>query len=188
YTALIDGFRKDFLEQLVELRKTARSEGERAETEKLSAALDDFWSAFNRLKEQKQSLDPDELPPDFTIAVNHLEAQTDVVLDAVEVSIRQQVANAAEVGAKAERLAWLAGLFSLLAGVTVAAIIVRKINEPLRQLTHGTRAIAKGQFWHRLPAQGKDEFAELARDFNVMTERLGELDQMKKDFVSHNAQ
>src|SRR5437762_2755244 len=81
YTALIDGFRKDFLEQLAELRKTARSQGERAETEKLSAALDDFWSAFNRLKEQKQSLDPDELPPDFTIAVNHLEAQTDVVLD-----------------------------------------------------------------------------------------------------------
>jgi signal transduction histidine kinase len=29
------------------------------------------------------------------------------------------------------------------------------------------------------------EFAELARDFNKMTEKLGELDQMKKDFVSH---
>jgi signal transduction histidine kinase len=49
----------------------------------------------------------------------------------------------------------------------------------------GTRAIAKGQFWHRLPAHGRDEFAELARDFNAMTERLGELDRMKKDFVSH---
>jgi signal transduction histidine kinase len=36
-----------------------------------------------------------------------------------------------------------------------------------------------------LPAHGNDEFAELARDFNSMTERLGELDQMKKDFVSH---
>jgi two-component system sensor histidine kinase GlrK len=67
----------------------------------------------------------------------------------------------------------------------VAAVIVRSINDPLRRLTQGTRAIAKGQFWHRLPAHGNDEFAELAHDFNVMSERLGELDRMKKDFVSH---
>src|SRR5206468_5675663 len=32
---------------------------------------------------------------------------------------------------------------------------------------------------------GRDEFAELARDFNAMAQRLSELDQMKKDFVSH---
>src|SRR5262249_42168906 len=69
--------------------------------------------------------------------------------------------------------------------VVVAAIILSSINEPLRRLMKGTHAVAKGEFWHRLPASGRDEFAELARDFNVMTERLGELDQMKKDFVSH---
>src|SRR5439155_8668598 len=62
---------------------------------------------------------------------------------------------------------------------------VQSINVPLRRLTRGTRAIAKGEFWHRLPAHGRDEFSELARDFNVMTQKLGELDQMKKDFVSH---
>src|SRR5262249_50233162 len=69
--------------------------------------------------------------------------------------------------------------------IVVALLFVRSIDEPLRRLVEGTRAIAKGQFWHRLPARGNDEFAELAHDFNVMTERLGELDQMKKDFVSH---
>src|SRR5262249_51771107 len=69
--------------------------------------------------------------------------------------------------------------------IVVALLFVRSIDEPLRRLVEGTRAIAKGQFWHRLPARGNDEFAELAHDFNVMTEKLGELDQMKKDFVSH---
>jgi signal transduction histidine kinase len=103
----------------------------------------------------------------------------------VQVAINERVANAGGIGAKAERLSWIVGVFALFLGVVVAGLIVRSINEPLRRLTQGTRAIAKGQFWHRLPARGSDEFAELARDFNVMSERLGELDRMKKDFVSH---
>jgi two-component system sensor histidine kinase GlrK len=185
YTALIEGFRNDFIEQLAELRKTVRSEGERAETEKLSSALEDYWKAFNRLKAQNQSFDPDDLPPDFIRAMYHLEDQTGVVLDAVQFSIKQQVASAEAIGQRAERLSWIAGILSLLLGIIVAVVIVGKINDPLHRLTQGTRAIAKGEFWHRLPAHGNDEFAELARDFNVMSERLGQLDQMKKDFVSH---
>jgi two-component system sensor histidine kinase GlrK len=45
--------------------------------------------------------------------------------------------------------------------------------------------VAAGKFDHRLPSTGSDEFADLARDFNAMARQLGELDQMKKDFVSH---
>jgi signal transduction histidine kinase len=49
----------------------------------------------------------------------------------------------------------------------------------------GTRRITEGQFDYRLDTSRGDEFAQLARDFNIMTRRLNELDQMKKDFVSH---
>jgi two-component system sensor histidine kinase GlrK len=63
--------------------------------------------------------------------------------------------------------------------------MMRSITTPLQQLTRGTRNISTGKFSHRLPEDGPLEFAELARDFNKMTEQLGELDQMKKDFVSH---
>jgi two-component system sensor histidine kinase GlrK len=45
--------------------------------------------------------------------------------------------------------------------------------------------ISQGQFWHRLPSGGADEFSELAADFNTMSARLEKLDSMKKDFVSH---
>jgi two-component system sensor histidine kinase GlrK len=185
YDRQIGDLRNDFLQHLSLLRENAKSERERTEVTKLSAAVEQYWNVYNILKQQKKAWDPDEVPPDLTLAINHLEAQSEVMLDAVQVGIRERVASAAAVGDKAERVAWIAGIFALLLGVIVAAVIVRSINDPLRRLMHGTRAIAKGQFWHRLPAFGKDEFAELAHDFNVMTERLGELDQMKKDFVSH---
>ena len=177
--------RNDFIEDLVRLGQNARSEREQAELTKLREALDDFWLVFNERKQQNKTWDPDELPPDLTVAVNHLQAQSEVMLDAVSVAFKERVATAADLGRKAEQLSWTAGVFAFLMGVIVAALIVRSINDPLRRLTQGTRVIAKGQFWHRLPARGRDEFAELARDFNTMSERLGELDQMKKDFVSH---
>jgi signal transduction histidine kinase len=180
----IDG-RQDFLDRLNELRKTVRSDAERAATGHLATALDDYWAAFNRLKEQNKDWDPHDLPSDFTNAMDHLQAETEVAHDAVQISMKQQVAAAANVRQDAKRVLWAGGVVALLLGVIVATGIVRSINEPLRRLTQGTRAIAKGQFWHRIPAQGKDEFAELAKDFNIMSERLGELDRMKKDFVSH---
>ena len=70
-------------------------------------------------------------------------------------------------------------------GVTITVVTLRAISRPLRELTRGTRSIASGEFSHRLPVNGPSEFAELARDFNSMSEKLGELDQMKKDFVAH---
>jgi signal transduction histidine kinase len=185
YDRQIADVRNDFREDLKRLRGSAKSEREQAEAAKLSEALEEFWLVFNRLKQQNQTFDPDELPPDLSVAVNHLQAQAEVMLDAVQVVMRERVAGAAEVGRKAENVSWIAGLLSFALGIVVAAFFVRSIDEPLRRLVDGTRAIAKGQFWHRLPARGSDEFAELARDFNAMTERLGELDQMKKDFVSH---
>jgi signal transduction histidine kinase len=185
YDGQIVGLRKDFLEALDQLSENAKSQREQTAIADLRTSLDDFWTVFNRLKQQKQTWDPEQAPPDLTVAVNHLTRQSELMLDAVEMSMKDRVAAAAEVGKTAEQLSWTIGIFAWLLGMIVAFLIVRSINEPLRRLTKGTRAIAKGQFWHRLYARGNDEFAELARDFNVMTAQLGELDQMKKDFVSH---
>jgi len=185
YDEQIQGFRNDFLHDLTRLRETAKSPEEKTELRKLSEALDEYWAAFNEVKLQKKILDSDELPPDLTVAVGHLKRQSEIMLGAVQAVIRERVAAAADLATKAERISWSAGIFSFFLGAIVAALIVRSINEPLRRLVQGTHAVAKGQFWHRLPIRGRDEFADLARDFNVMTERLSELDQMKKDFVSH---
>jgi nitrate/nitrite-specific signal transduction histidine kinase len=185
YDQQIAELRQDFQTSLAGLRKNARSDRERSETQKLASAIEDFANLFDRAKNQTQQADPDYLPVDVAIAVDHLQAQTEIAYEGIKGSVKEQVARAAVAGQKAERVSWIAGLFSLFLGAIVAALIVQSINEPLRRLTRGTRAIAKGEFWHRLPADGRDEFSELARDFNVMTEKLAVLDQMKKDFVSH---
>ena len=185
YDRQIAVYHQDFLDGLSELRKTARSVKERESVESLATALDTYWRAFNRVKQVGLPADSDRLPTDLLRAMDNLEGQSEAAYDTVNVAMKEQVGVAAQAGANAQRLSLLAGILSVLLGGIVAAVIVQSINAPLRRLTQGTRAIAKGQFWHRMPAHGKDEFADLTRDFNTMSERLGELDRMKKDFVSH---
>jgi signal transduction histidine kinase len=185
YYQLVAQDLKEFSAEIAVLEKTIDTDKEVAEAAKLSKALDEYSKIFNRTSKQDEPVDPDNLPVGLISVLDHLHLQTEVMYQAVQTSIKEKVTAAAEMGQRAERVSWMAGVFSLLAGLIVAAVFVRAINDPLRRLTRGTRAIAKGHFWHRLPTHGRDEFAELAHDFNVMSERLGELDQMKKDFVSH---
>src|SRR5262245_12467594 len=66
--------RNDFLDDLGQLRETAVTEPEQAQLAKLREALDDLLLVFARLKEQNRTWEPDELPPDLILSVNHFQA------------------------------------------------------------------------------------------------------------------
>src|SRR5437868_8124184 len=54
YDQQITDLRQEFQSSLAGLRKTARSDREHSETEKLASALEDYWNVFNRIKNQGQ--------------------------------------------------------------------------------------------------------------------------------------
>ena len=92
---------------------------------------------------------------------------------------------ASEAAARAsERISWLVALTALVSTVLLSAMLVRSIVGPLERLAVGTHEVSAGRFGHRLDASGDDELAQVSRDFNAMTERLDELDRMKRDFVA----
>src|SRR5215831_15964066 len=118
------GYRDDLLEDLGQLQKAAHSDSERAATGKVREALDSYWRVYNKLKELHLDLDSDELPPDFTIASDHLRAQTENAFEALKGSMKEQVTNAAARGARAEHVSWIAGIFALFLGVIVGGLLV----------------------------------------------------------------
>jgi two-component system, NtrC family, sensor histidine kinase GlrK len=67
----------------------------------------------------------------------------------------------------------------------ITFINARKINLPIKLLRERTREIASGKFSEALEISSPPEIRELADSFNVMSERLKELDQMKIDYISH---
>jgi two-component system sensor histidine kinase GlrK len=74
---------------------------------------------------------------------------------------------------------------AIVASILISSYNTRSINRPILLLQKRTKDIAKGEFKKISDISSPPEIKELADDFNLMCERLKELDEMKKDFISH---
>jgi signal transduction histidine kinase len=116
--------------------------------------------------------------------MSELRRGTRALTEASQAAMAERVSASMAAARDAERVSAAAVVVALLLSLLLAAVIVRSITESLRRLKEGTRAVAEGDFAYRLDLDQEDEFADLAADFNVMTRRLGELDQAKRGFLS----
>jgi len=71
-----------------------------------------------------------------------------------------------------DRILWLVSGMCMVTGVAVYAAVRRLLLLPLWSLHRGAEIIRKGDLGHRIPVEGRDEFAELAGSFNEMASRL----------------
>ncbi|HVR30513.1 MAG TPA: HAMP domain-containing sensor histidine kinase [Thermoanaerobaculia bacterium] len=102
---------------------------------------------------------------------------------------RAQMRHKAELGAararRARELAWGATVAAIVLAALLSFAFARSVVVPVRRLTRGTSELAHGNFGYRVEARGAPEVRNLAEHFNFMSERLGELDRLKQDFVSN---
>ena len=185
YTPLVEGKMQRFDQRFKELQEVLGPDEAPEEIALLSTA----WINYKiELEKARRIIAPrglEDLPPDLVKALDTLDERTRSSRSAVLQAIGGKVRFNQAMGQNAKSIAYTAAALFILMGGTVTFLTLRAINRPLRELTGGTRKIASGEFSHRLPVSGPSEFAELARDFNGMSEKLEELDQMKKDFVAH---
>lgn len=74
---------------------------------------------------------------------------------------------------------------ALVIGLVGAYLLALLITRPIGILRRGAQRIGEGKLDHRIVVNTRDELRELADEFNLMAQKLGELDQMKQDFVSN---
>lgn len=176
-----------FEESLQQLRDAELSETERGEL----AALDALWSVF-RESAARFSAGADASPRARSDALldeihgqlEELRARARLLGEASREAMVERLDTSAESARQAERIAWIVISGALVLGIGVSILIIRSISDGLRRLQEGTLEVAAGNFEYRIDPRRDDEFAQLARDFNEMNEQLGELDRMKKEFLS----
>ncbi len=153
-------------------------------------ALRSDWAAFHPVRSELEDQPAGGLMvaidrlDSLRVELDRLTASARRLGDAAHESMEARLDRSAVAAGRAERISWIAASVALSLALLVAVLTVRSITRALRRLRHGTRAVAEGDFEHQLDTTGSDEFADLARDFNVMTRRLGELDRMKREFLS----
>jgi HD-GYP domain-containing protein (c-di-GMP phosphodiesterase class II) len=71
-----------------------------------------------------------------------------------------------------QRTARLLAMLAVLLSIGVSIFAARRITNPLAILTQSSRALARGDFSHRVHLWSRTEIGELAQTFNTMSEEL----------------
>jgi two-component system, NtrC family, sensor histidine kinase GlrK len=185
YGARRKDFEREFDTALTRLQPLAQSKAEQTEVERLRRFWAEFAAEGARPPPGDASEPAQEIPPSLQQKLDALHTQVKTVYSSTLQEREIEAKRSAEMGRRAMWVSWSAAIVALLLSLMVSVVILRSIAEPLLHLTEGTRAITEGKFFYRLDTARNDEFAQLAKDFNSMTTRLNELDEMKKGFVSH---
>lgn len=177
----VDGFER----RLGVLETSQLTETEREGVDELK----DSWAAIAVVASDPdamfESSDPSISEAAYNFGVRAVRFDLRRVNLATQAAMSAEVLGTAEAAHAAERISLLALALAGLIGMVLSYRIVRSITRPLADLTRATEAVAAGDFSARVKAARDDEFSMLARGFNFMTQRLSELDQMKKDLLSH---
>ena len=71
-----------------------------------------------------------------------------------------------------------------LAALVMAGLYGTTVLGKLRQLSNAIRIVSGGNYKYRMEVQGKDELAELSREFNALTAYLEDTERQRRRFVS----
>lgn len=82
------------------------------------------------------------------------------------------------------REASLAAIVVFIGAALAAAILARSFGAPIRALTSGAHALARGQYESRLQLGREDELGRLAEDFNNLAEVLERSRQARQQWVA----
>jgi two-component system, NtrC family, sensor histidine kinase GlrK len=74
---------------------------------------------------------------------------------------------------------------AILMVIFISVLNTRSIIRPIRLLKENTKEVAKGRYPQASNIPSPPEISDLTAAFNTMCERLRELDDMKRDFISH---
>ena len=108
-----------------------------------------------------------------------LEADVAALVRTVEQQVSDELAAELTQSARAQRRILIivpaTAVFSLLVAGFLGLVVTRSITRPLGRLVAGSRALAEGDFSHRIQASGDDELARLGTVYNAAAARLSSL-------------
>ncbi|MCL2084072.1 MAG: HAMP domain-containing histidine kinase [Oscillospiraceae bacterium] len=130
--------------------------------------MDGFWSKFSQGVFQSKAAVP-VMSRGRVIGAVYL-CEYDTVQGPLLLSFQSVVANLSVGAATAV----------LLISLIVSSVLTRRMAGLLRAI----RLAREGEYSHPAPVRGKDELAELAKEFNELTVRIQHTDELRRQFVS----
>jgi NtrC-family two-component system sensor histidine kinase KinB len=148
--------------------------GERELTDRVRASWRRYDERLAQLSaappEQANRLYLDEVAPELQALLRGTEEIASINQDAM---VRKSVLARKE-SARWSALTVVTTLGALLLGLLASAVLTSRLVRPLSVLSQAVRRVGEGDLVARARIVGRDEIAQVAREFNVMADRLGE--------------
>lgn len=179
-----------FNKTLVGLRAVASDQETKRLLEELARLqarhLDLFEMTAVQIKRNQRSDTP---LPKFRRGENQLLDEMDKRLRGMaKLSARAQtdkLYKSEEISSRVNNVIAITEIAAVLLVFLISFLNTKSISRPIAVLRDKTRLIAAGNFDQPANISSPPELKELADAYNLMCERLKELDQMKLDFISH---
>jgi signal transduction histidine kinase len=185
YLLQVENFGIELEKDLETLKKTPKTDSELKAIDQVYKSWKTVQGIIADEENQPKSAENPEAAARLNDQLRTLYNDSRFLVAEAQATVKIAGERSTKMAHSASRVSMIAAGAALLLSILVSVPIIWSITSRLRELGKATRMVAAGQFEHRMSATGSDEFANLAGDFNTMAQRLGELDQMKKDFVSH---
>jgi two-component system sensor histidine kinase GlrK len=132
---------------------------------------------------------PDDSREEYRVEKEKIVDQINSELNGLIQSARQErdrkIELSNQISSRVLKVSALAAGLVIVVGLLISFLNTKTINRSILLLQKGTKQFAKGKFETIRNIHSPPEIKELADDFNIMGERLEELDEMKLDFVRH---
>lgn len=76
-------------------------------------------------------------------------------------------------------------IICVVLGSALLYLAIKKISDPIIRISDAAREVAKGDFSIKIAYKSNDEIGILAQNFNLMTAELGNMEYLRKDFISN---
>jgi two-component system sensor histidine kinase GlrK len=175
-------------DQLLGVRLLADTAPKRKFIDQASLSHDGYEMLF---KKEMEMLDKKEDydRTDYKARKSRLIGDMDKVLKKVMKQARTdretKIGNSRQISQHLLKVTVITAGLALCIGFLLSFMVTKSINRSILLLKAKTREIAKGRFEKILNISSPPEIKELADDFNHMSDRLRELDDMKIDFIGH---
>jgi two-component system sensor histidine kinase GlrK len=117
--------------------------------------------------------------------VEEISRQLRAVIKTAQLDRDNKIELSSQISSRVLKITALTAGMVIFVGLMISFFNTRSINRSIVLLKKRTKEIAKGKFQEKSNISSPPEIKELADDFNTMSERLKELDEMKLDFISH---
>jgi two-component system sensor histidine kinase GlrK len=107
------------------------------------------------------------------------------IIAIVQKGREEKILSAGLISSRVLNMTLFTAILTVVIGTLISFFSTRRINRSIVLLQKKTKEIAKGNYVQFPEMKGPPEIKNLADDFNAMSVKLKQLDEMKIDFINH---